>query len=124
MGWRVDPTGLGNVLDRVSLKAPELGLYITENGAAYPDRSLGGEISDRERVHYFRRHIASALEARERGINLRGYFAWTLLDNFEWAEGYSKRFGLVHVDFVTQKRTPKSSFAWYRELIAERELDI
>ncbi len=124
MGWRVQPEGLRNVLSRVSEKAPELGLFVTENGAAYSDSVMRGAIHDRERIHFLRRHVAAALEAKDRGVDLRGYFAWTLLDNFEWAEGYSKRFGLVHVDLVTQKRTPKSSFQWYRELIEHRELDI
>jgi beta-glucosidase len=88
-------------------------LYVTENGAAYPDR-----IDDTDRVSFLDGHLRAAHSAIEQGVDLRGYFCWSLLDNFEWAEGYAKRFGLVHVDFATQARTLKQSAHWYSQVIA------
>jgi beta-glucosidase len=119
MGWEVYPEGLGDVLRRLHTEYPFPRLYVTENGAAYPEPDqVAGPIDDRERTSYLARHIQAALEAAEDGAPLSGYFVWTLLDNFEWAYGYTKRFGLVHVDHSTGTRTPKASFDWYRNLIA------
>jgi beta-glucosidase len=111
--WPVVPDGLRDVL--VGLKQ-EYGealppIHVTESGCAYDG------IDDPERVAYLDGHINAVRSAMDSGVDVRGYFVWSLLDNFEWAEGYSKRFGLVHVDFETQRRTPKTSYAWYRDLI-------
>lgn len=116
--WEVDPSGLGDLLDRLARDVP-VPLYITENGAAIDDYvNPAGTVRDPERIEYLEGHIGAALAARERGVDLRGYFVWSLLDNFEWAEGFSKRFGLVFVDYGTGRRTPKESFAWFRDRIA------
>ena len=120
MGWEVYPQGLTDLLVRLHEHHPELpDLYITENGAAYPDRLEDGGVHDAERVRYLREHIAATAEAVRRGVRVRGYFAWSLMDNFEWARGYLKRFGLVHVDYDTQERVLKDSAKWYRERVAE-----
>jgi len=97
-------------------------IYITENGAAFfdPPTADGGRIQDPLRVAYLREHIRALHAALMAGVDLRGYFAWSLLDNFEWSLGYSKRFGIVHVDFATQKRTLKDSARFYAEVIASR----
>jgi beta-glucosidase len=108
MGWEVYPEGLTEVLEFVASRTGELPLYVTENGAAYPD-DTDDPSRDPERVAYLRRHLVAALAAIESGVPLRGYFAWSLLDNFEWGYGYSQRFGVVHVDFDTQQRTVRDS---------------
>jgi beta-glucosidase len=119
MGWSVDPTGLRDVLLRIREDYGDLPMYVTENGAAYADTvSPDGRVRDPERIAFLRGHLAAAHEAMSAGVDLRGYFVWSLLDNFEWAYGYSKRFGLVHVDFATQKRTVKDSGRWYQGAIA------
>ena len=106
MGWEVHPESLRHLLVRLG-EAYDGPLYITENGAAYPEAT-----HDPERVGYLQRHLQACLDARAKGVDLRGYFAWSLMDNFEWACGYEKRFGLVHVDYETQARTPKTSARW------------
>jgi beta-glucosidase len=117
MGWEIDAPGLVEVLHRVHNDYPELPLYITENGAAFDDvPGPDGVVEDPERVAYFDAHLRACHEAISQGIPLRGYFAWSLLDNFEWAWGYTRRFGMVHVDYETQRRTPKSSAQWYAEV--------
>lgn len=111
MGWEIHPEGLGHFLDHVSRTySGDLPLYVTENGMAAHDRPKGGRIEDPARIAYFNAHLAQAREAIARGVPLKGYFAWSLLDNYEWAFGYDKRFGLVHVDFETLERTPKASY--------------
>jgi beta-glucosidase len=91
---------------------------VTENGASYDDPpALNGQVSDPERLAYLRTHIGAVHEARRKGVDVRGYYVWSLLDNFEWEHGYARRFGIVHVDFETQRRTPKSSARWYRDHI-------
>jgi beta-glucosidase len=117
MGWEVYPQGLYDLLKRLA-RETSMPLYITENGAAYPDRWQGEEVvEDPERVAYLRDHLEAALRAKAEGVDLRGYFVWSLLDNFEWAFGYTKRFGIVYVDYPTQRRIPKRSAHWYREWI-------
>ena len=118
IGWPVDPTGLTDMLVRITRDYGPLPLYVTENGAAYPDTVDGGRVADPQRVDYLHRHLAAAHAAIGRGVDLRGYFVWSLLDNFEWAFGYAQRFGLVHVDYATQQRTPKDSARWYRGVIS------
>jgi beta-galactosidase len=118
MGWEVHPDGLLDVIEMVHERAPELAVYVTENGAAYADEvAADGSVDDEERRRYFELHVDVCRQAVERGLPLRGYFAWSLLDNFEWAFGYSRRFGLVHVDYETQQRTVKKSGLWFRELL-------
>lgn len=114
-GWEVSPEGLTSLLARVTADyAPDV-IYITENGSTYDDVvGADGEIEDRERRSYLIRHLAAVRDSIAAGANVKGYFAWSLLDNFEWAEGYLRRFGLTYVDFVTQKRTLKASGKWYR----------
>jgi beta-glucosidase len=117
MGWEVYPQGLYDLLKRLA-RETSMPLYITENGAAYPDRWQGEEVvEDPEQVAYLRDHLEAALRAEAEGVDLRGYFVWSLLDNFEWAFGYTKRFGIVYVDYPTQRRIPKRSAHWYREWI-------
>jgi beta-glucosidase len=123
MGWPIDPTGLHEVLVRLTRDYGPIPIYITENGAAFPDRiTPDGRVHDPERVDYLRRHLTAAHRALAGGVDLRGYFAWSLLDNFEWAFGYGRRFGLIHVDYPTQARTLKDSAHWYREVIAANGL--
>jgi beta-glucosidase len=118
MGWEVFPAGLTELLLRIDADYALPPLYITENGAAYADRVVKGRVADAARVRYLHSHIAALAEAIERGVDVRGYFVWSLLDNFEWADGYAKRFGLVYVDYATQRRTLKDSAFWYRDLLS------
>jgi beta-glucosidase len=121
MGWPVTPAGLGDVLRRIGTDYPGAPpLVVTENGAAFPDTapSSDGVVDDEPRCSYLRDHLAALSEALRDGVDVRGYFAWSLLDNFEWAWGYTQRFGLVHVDFATQQRRRKRSFEVYRDAIA------
>ncbi|KMO97817.1 GH1 family beta-glucosidase [Streptomyces roseus] len=123
MDWPVDAGGLHELLVRLRDELPGVPLMITENGAAYGDYAdPEGDVHDPDRIGYLHGHLASVHRAIEDGADVRGYFVWSLLDNFEWAYGYSKRFGLVHVDFATQRRTPKDSARWYAEVIARNGL--
>jgi beta-glucosidase len=119
MEWEVWPQAFEDVLVWVKERYGGVPLYVTENGAAFYDPPVaeGGVVDDPLRTAYFRDHLRAAHRAIQRGVDLRGYFAWSLLDNFEWGEGYSKRFGIVHVDFETQTRTPKRSARFYSEVI-------
>ncbi len=117
-GWEVYPRGLVEVLTWVRNRYGALPLYVTENGAAFDDQvGANGAVDDPQRIEYLRRHLMAARQAIDGGINLKGYFVWSLLDNFEWAYGYAKRFGIVHVDYETQRRTPKSSARFYSQVI-------
>jgi beta-glucosidase len=119
MGWPIQPDGLTEMLTRVHREYAPPRLYVMENGAAFDDvATSAGQVRDARRIDYLERHIAAAHDAIVAGVPLVGYFVWSLLDNFEWAEGYARRFGLVHVDFATQVRNPKDSARWYRDLIA------
>ncbi|SFR25670.1 broad-specificity cellobiase [Lentzea waywayandensis] len=113
IGWEIDASGLLDLLLRLDRDYPAIPLYITENGAAFDD-----EVHDADRVAYLDGHVRACAEAVSRGVALKGYFAWSLLDNFEWSFGYAQRFGLVHVDYDTQRRTPKDSARWYADVIA------
>jgi beta-glucosidase len=120
-GWEVHPEGLYKLLVRVANDYEPPVIYITESGAAFGDlRGHDGSVHDPERVDYLASHIDAVGRAIEGGVPVRGYFVWSLLDNFEWAHGYSKRFGIVYVDYPTLERVPKDSFDWYREFIASR----
>jgi beta-glucosidase len=121
MGWPVDADGLRRLLRWLDETYPGLPpVLITENGRACADTPVDGTVDDPERIGYVDAHIRAVAQAVSEGVDVRGYFHWSLMDNFEWAEGYAKRFGLVHVDYDTQKRLPKRSFGWYRDLIAAR----
>jgi beta-glucosidase len=118
MGWEVYPDGLGDILMRVHLEYRPQALYVTENGASYstaPDRD--GRVRDVQRTRYFHDHLVSSRRAMLAGVPLAGYFAWSLLDNFEWAWGYRQRFGLTWVDYESQRRVLKDSARWYRKVI-------
>ncbi|WP_329001981.1 GH1 family beta-glucosidase [Kribbella sp. NBC_00709] len=113
VNWPVQPDGLREVLVDLKTAYDLPPVYITENGAAYDDApAADGTVDDPQRVEYLHGHLAALRTAIAAGVDVRGYFVWTLLDNFEWAEGYAKRFGIVHVDFATQTRTPKTSAGW------------
>lgn len=117
MGWEVYPQGLEALLVRLMENYSPSAIYITENGAAYADApGADGRILDERRMAYHRDHLLAAHRALARGVPLRGYFAWSLLDNFEWAHGYTKRFGLHWVDYATQRRLPKESAHWFRDV--------
>lgn len=120
MNWGIAPNGLQEMLKDISAKYGNPDVYVTENGCAFPDTaSAGGEYLDHNRVNYLRQHFWAAHAAIEAGVNLRGYYVWSLMDNFEWAWGYGRRFGLVHVDYATLKRTPKLSARWYSQVIQQ-----
>jgi beta-glucosidase len=123
-GWSVIPDSLHSVLRRVSEEYSTLPIFITENGASFHDYvDPNGDVNDAERVSYLSGYLAAAARAIREGVNLQGYYAWSFLDNFEWAEGYSKRFGLVYVDYRTQERIPKKSALWYADQIAQHRMD-
>ncbi|MDW8059894.1 MAG: GH1 family beta-glucosidase [Thermomicrobium sp.] len=122
MGWPVVSDGLEQLLLRLHREYAPSAIYITENGAAYADVLVDGRVQDDRRIAYLAAHFAAARRALAAGVPLAGYFVWSLLDNFEWAYGYSKRFGIVYVDFATLERIPKASYYWYREVIARNAL--
>jgi beta-glucosidase len=114
MGWGIEPRGLTDVLVRLAREYPPVPLYVTENGAAFYDYvDPEGSVDDVERIAFLAGHFRAAHAAIQAGVDLRGFFVWSLLDNFEWALGYSRRFGLVYVEYGTQARIPKSSATWY-----------
>ncbi|MET0930170.1 MAG: GH1 family beta-glucosidase [Aeromicrobium sp.] len=123
-GWDIDPAGLVDILTQVHRDYPPLPIYLTENGAAFDDEVVDGVVRDANRIAYIASHLASLATVRAQGVDVRGYFAWSLMDNFEWAEGYDKRFGIVHVDYETQVRTPKDSARWYANLIRRHRTEI
>ncbi|CAN5124049.1 GH1 family beta-glucosidase [soil metagenome] len=115
MGWEITPQALTEFLQRVAHDYQPRSIVVTENGASYSEFP-----EDQRRIDYLSQHLEAVSDARDQGIPVDGYFVWSLLDNLEWVSGFSQRFGLVHVDHQTQKRTPKSSYHWYRDLIANR----
>ncbi|MER7499496.1 GH1 family beta-glucosidase [Nonomuraea pusilla] len=119
MGWEIDESGLVEILTRVARDYPPIPMVVSENGAAFDDVIVDGRVHDAERQAYVEAHLAACREAIDAGVPLEGYFAWSLMDNFEWAWGYGKRFGLVHVDFETQERLLKDSALWYSEIIRQ-----
>ena len=124
-GWEIDPHSFEAVLTRIPRDYGPLPLYVTENGAICDD-VLGsdGRVQDPGRIEYLRGHMRAAQRAIAQGVDLRGYCVWSLMDNFEWSDGYSKRFGIVHVDYATQRRTPKSSFAFVARVAAENAVPV
>jgi beta-glucosidase len=118
MGWEIYPRGLTETLHWVKDRYGEVPLYITENGAAFHDNvEPNGAINDTQRVEYLDDHLRASRRAIEEGVDLRGYFLWSLLDNFEWACGLSKRFGIIHVDFGSQQRVAKASARFYADVV-------
>ncbi len=125
MGWEIYPQGIYELLIRLHNEYQPPKLYITENGAAFADEvNEFGEINDSQRIDYLQAYIREAWNALQEGVPLEGYYAWSLLDNFEWSFGYSRRFGLVYVDFSTLQRIPKNSAYWYRDLISRNGLEV
>ena len=119
MGWPIQATGLRDILVTINKLAPELPLYVTENGSAYPDElTADGTVEDGERLDYLRRHTAVCRDLVSEGFPLKGYFAWSLMDNFEWAWGHSRRFGIVYVDYTTQQRIVKKSGRWLKDFLS------
>lgn len=114
MNWEVYPPSIYHVLKKIESYQTKIPLIITENGMALNDVILDGEINDEERIQYFKSHLEQVKQALDEGVDLRGYFAWSLIDNFEWAEGYHPRFGLVHIDFSSKQRTLKQSAHWFK----------
>jgi len=119
MGWEIYPEGIYEVLKKFAAYPNVKKLYVTENGCAFPDAVENGRVHDAKRVQFFKDYLAQVLRAKNEGVNVHGYFVWSLMDNFEWAEGYKTRFGLVHVDFKTQQRILKDSGLWFKELLGD-----
>ena len=117
MNWEVYPESIYKMLVKFSAYKNFKELIVTENGAAFPDVVVNNEVNDEERKNYLQQYIGQVLRAQQEGVNVKGYFVWSFTDNFEWAEGYKPRFGLVHIDFATQKRIVKSSGFWYSRLL-------
>ena len=116
--WEVYPSGLWELLVRLRNEYAPPTIYVTENGSAFADTpDANGEVNDERRIAYLRAHLLEAQRAIAAGVPLRGYFVWSLMDNFEWAQGYSKRFGIVYVDYAAQRRIVKASGRWYADVI-------
>ena len=117
MGWEVVPEGLTELLLRLNRDWRLPPVYVMENGAAFRDTWVDGRVHDSQRLDYIAQHIAAVRDALDQGVPVAGYMVWSLMDNFEWASGYAKRFGIVHVDYATLVRTPKDSYRWYRDFL-------
>ncbi len=117
MGWEVYPPAIYHILKKFNAYPQIRKILITENGAAFPDEVTDGKVNDPKRTEYLQTHLQQVLRAKQEGYKVNGYFVWTLTDNFEWAEGYHPRFGLIYVDFATQKRIIKSSGRWYADFL-------
>lgn len=117
IGWPIYPDGFYNVLTRIKDNYGDVPIYITENGSCYNDEPENDVVQDDGRISYFEQHLTALHRAMESGVNIKGYIIWSLLDNFEWAEGYTMRFGIVHVNYRTLKRTPKESYYWLKQTI-------
>ncbi len=120
MGWEVYPESIYEMIKKFSAYPNVPKIYVTENGAAFPDTVINGQVADHQRLHYLQSHLAQLLRAKREGYNVHGYFVWTLTDNFEWAEGYDAQFGLVHVNFETQERILKDSGKWYGQFLSSQ----
>ena len=124
IGASVDPEGFYKVLTAIHKKYGDIPIFITENGACYNDGPENGVVKDERRIRYVKQHITEVNRALQSGVNIKGYYAWSLMDNFEWAYGYGMRFGLVHVDFETLKRTKKDSYHWYEKIAKNHWFEI
>ena len=118
IGWEIYPQGLDRLVRKLLAQWPLPPIWITENGAADNTPLVDGTCDDGLRLHYLQVHLAQLADMVASGLDIRGYYVWSLLDNFEWAHGYSQRFGIVHVDYETQQRTPKASARWLQQLIS------
>ena len=123
MGWEIYPEGFYKILKGAQDTYNPKEIYVTENGAAFDDKVEGDSVHDEKRIEYLKAHISQAHKAIEDGVKLKGYFVWSLMDNFEWAEGYSKRFGICYVDYKTQKRIIKDSAKWYSNVISKNAIE-
>lgn len=123
MGWEVYPQGLTELLVRMNNDYKLPPMYVTENGGAFKDQLIDGRVHDVDRTRYIAQHIQAVANAMDQGVRMEGYMVWSLLDNFEWASGYVKRFGIVHVDYETQKRTLKDSALWYRSFLQNQHVE-
>ena len=121
MNWEIHPPSIYNILKKFGKYPGIKKIYITENGAAFNDQLINGRVADQDRILFLQNYLEQVLKAKNEGINVKGYFAWTFTDNLEWAEGYHPRFGLVHVDFKTQKRTIKDSGLWYKNFLQKTD---
>jgi len=117
MGWEINADSFYNIIKQFAAYPNVKNIMITENGAAFHDKITDGIVDDQERIAYFKLYLEAMLKAKNEGVNIIGYMAWTLMDNFEWAEGYLARFGLVYNDFKTQERTIKNSGYWWKEFL-------
>ena len=125
MGWGVNPAGLEAVLLDLKERYDNPEMYVTENGCALADTpDSSGSVADWGRVNFLREHLRAVHEAIAADVDVRGYFAWSLLDNFEWSRGYDPRFGIVRVDYETLERTPKQSARWYSDVISQNGIDV
>jgi beta-glucosidase len=120
MGWEINPDSFYRILKRFWLYGGVKEIIVTESGAAFKDRMVNGVVDDQARIEYYQGYLLGLLRAKKEGVNIKGFFAWTLMDNFEWAAGYDARFGLIHVDFATQLRTIKSSGYWFRDFLQKK----
>jgi beta-glucosidase len=121
MGWEVFPDGLANILTRIHREYGPIALVVTESGAAFDDHlDRSGNVHDQKRIEYLREHIQTVAQVIRQGMPIKGYIVWSFLDNFEWSEGYRKRFGLVYVDYPTQRRIIKDSGRWYASFVASQ----
>jgi len=123
MNWAVVPWGCTKLLEWIDQRYGQPDIYITENGCSYDDKVVNGEVNDDFRVNFFRGYLSACHDAIKKGVQLKGYFSWSFMDNFEWASGYEKRFGLHYVDFETLERIPKKSALWYSNLIAKNSFE-
>ena len=122
MGWEVFPDGLTNILTRIHRDYSPKAMIVTESGAAFDDQWDGNNhVHDQKRIDFLQAHIQSVAQVMRQGVPVKGYFVWSFLDNFEWAEGYRKRFGLVYVDYPTQRRVIKDSGRWYASFVASQK---
>jgi beta-glucosidase len=117
MGWEINAGSFYNILKRFDAYKNVRSIIVSENGAYFKDELKNGVVNDFERINYFQQYLKALLKAKKDGIKVDGYFAWTLTDNFEWAEGFKARFGLIHIDFETQLRTIKNSGYWWRDFL-------
>jgi beta-glucosidase len=119
MGWEINAPSFYHIIKQFASYPTVKRIMITENGAAFHDQLINGKIDDNERIAYFKAHLEVLLAAKKQGINIIGYLAWTLMDNFEWAEGYNARFGLIYTDFKTQQRIIKESGYWWKGFLED-----
>lgn len=120
MGWEINPDSFYRILKRFWLYGGVKEIFVSESGAAFKDELVNGAVNDQGRIDYYQGYLRALLRAKREGVNIKGFFAWTLMDNFEWAEGYRARFGLIHVDFASQLRTIKNSGYWFRDFLQKK----